>query len=226
MKKFFVGLFVGAALSFTVSAHAEVVNMIGKVVDGVFPVFLDGKELSNQAIVIEGTSYLPVRSAAESLGLDVEFKDNQVLLNEPTGGKNMVTTTQESNVLDFDQSQPEAELKRYQGAAQVVEKQIETNKSKGMDTTDLENTLQKMQNTINQIEGIIQQKMSSPEYKQEQLKAIEDKIESTKLDIVLAENAIKLNVQNGIDYQQQINDLQKQLEDLEQQKAELENQAP
>lgn len=68
-----IGLIIGAALMFTTSVQAEVVSMIGKVVDGAFQVKVNGKTLNNQAIVIEGTSYLPVREFGESLGMDVKF---------------------------------------------------------------------------------------------------------------------------------------------------------
>ncbi|WP_010276361.1 hypothetical protein [Paenibacillus senegalensis] len=74
MKKMIVGGLIGAALTVGVSAHAEVTNlMIGKVVDGVFPVKLNGQTLHTEAIVIEGTSYLPVRAFSETLGMEVRF---------------------------------------------------------------------------------------------------------------------------------------------------------
>lgn len=73
MKKYIIGGLVGFMLSLGVGAHAEVINMIGKVVDGAFPVKVNGKTLANSAIVIEGTSYLPVREFGDSLGMDVKF---------------------------------------------------------------------------------------------------------------------------------------------------------
>lgn len=76
MRKYVIGAIFGFALAFSVTAHAEVVNMIGKVVDGAFSVNVNGKTLQNQAVVIEGTSYLPVREFGESLGMDVKFDAN------------------------------------------------------------------------------------------------------------------------------------------------------
>lgn len=73
MKKYILGGIVGFILAFTVSAHAEVVSMIGKVIDGAFPVKVDGKTLDTQAIVVEGTSYLPVRAFGDATGYDVKF---------------------------------------------------------------------------------------------------------------------------------------------------------
>lgn len=73
MKKYIIGGIVGAALTVGITAHAEVGSMIGKVVDGVFQVKLDGEVLNTKAIVIEGTSYLPVREFSEKLGYEVTF---------------------------------------------------------------------------------------------------------------------------------------------------------
>lgn len=73
MRKYLVGAVFGFCITFATSAHAEVTTMIEKVVDGVFSVKVNGKTLANQALVIEGTSYLPVREFGEALGMDVKF---------------------------------------------------------------------------------------------------------------------------------------------------------
>lgn len=76
MRKYIVGAIAGFFLATAISAHAEVALMIGKVIDGQFPVKVNGVQLQNQAIVVEGTSYLPVREFGESLGMDVGFDAN------------------------------------------------------------------------------------------------------------------------------------------------------
>ncbi|ACV64978.1 hypothetical protein Dtox_4314 [Desulfofarcimen acetoxidans DSM 771] len=53
---------------------------VGQAVQGVYPVMLNEKALSNQAIVINGTSYLPVRALAEALNMNVSFENNTVIL--------------------------------------------------------------------------------------------------------------------------------------------------
>lgn len=79
-----IGLIVGVVLTFTSSIYAEdLAKLVGKQVDGEFPVVLDGRELKNKAPAIEGTSYAPVREIAETLGLGVDFKDGTVLLTTP-----------------------------------------------------------------------------------------------------------------------------------------------
>jgi len=58
----------------TLSAHAEeVTSLIGKTIQGAFPIQLEGKTLNNPAIVVDGTSYLPVRAFGEATGYEVSF---------------------------------------------------------------------------------------------------------------------------------------------------------
>lgn len=77
MKKYMfgiIGIFIGLSLSLVITTHADVVKtVIGKVIQGEFPVKMNGKELDKKAIVIDGSSYLPVRSVGDALGLDISF---------------------------------------------------------------------------------------------------------------------------------------------------------
>jgi hypothetical protein len=78
MKKFWIGLIVGLILAIPVGAHAdEVISLVGKTIQGEFDVSLNGKKLNNRAIVIDGTSYVPIREIGESFGLDVSFDSNK-----------------------------------------------------------------------------------------------------------------------------------------------------
>lgn len=75
MKKFVLGLIVGVAVTASSSAFADdiVQSIVGKKVDGEFPVKIAGKSLETQAATVEGTSYLPVRAIGEALNMDVKF---------------------------------------------------------------------------------------------------------------------------------------------------------
>jgi hypothetical protein len=88
VKKYLIGATVGVLLATTASVYADdfVPNLIGKTVEGTFKVKLNGNTVSKDAIVIDGSSYLPVRAAGEALGLNVNFKNNEVLLNSKNGG--------------------------------------------------------------------------------------------------------------------------------------------
>lgn len=80
MKKFILGFIIGSLIFTTIPVLA--VTMLGKAVDTIYPVIIDGERVSKDAIVIEGTSYLPVRVVAETVGYNVYFKGGEILLNK------------------------------------------------------------------------------------------------------------------------------------------------
>lgn len=103
MRKYVVGMIFGFALAFSISAHAEVVSMINKIVEGTFPVTVEGTKLTTDAVVIEGSTYLPVRSFGEAIGYTVGFDANMgVSLTkksvETTQPSTQPTTSQEPKV--------------------------------------------------------------------------------------------------------------------------------
>lgn len=100
MKKYIVGALFGFLLAFTVSAHAEVVNMFGKVVDGSFPLVINGQKAEKDVVTIEGTSYIPVRSAGALFGYDVSFIDSQVILKKKVGVDSVTNTTYDPVTID------------------------------------------------------------------------------------------------------------------------------
>lgn len=82
MKKFVMGLIIGAVLSFTVSANAEEIkSLIGKQVEGQVAVIVDGQEISVPAAIIGGVSYAPVRAVGEAVGREVGWEEGKVILN-------------------------------------------------------------------------------------------------------------------------------------------------
>jgi hypothetical protein len=81
MRRLLIGLAFVLALLGTTIAYAEGINMIGKTVDAAYPVFINGHELASDAIVIDGTSYIPVRSMADTLGFTTSFVNKTVVLS-------------------------------------------------------------------------------------------------------------------------------------------------
>lgn len=75
MKKFVIGVIVGIAITASATAYGEEIvdSIIGKKIDGSFPVKIEGKTLEKHAAVIEGTSYLPVRAIGDALNMEVKF---------------------------------------------------------------------------------------------------------------------------------------------------------
>ena len=91
MKKFMTGLIAGMLFMVSMTTFAEEIeSYIGKVIEGQFPVIVDGQKVDKPGLVIEGTTYLPVRATAELFGYDIAFIDSQVILN-----KKVVATVQE-----------------------------------------------------------------------------------------------------------------------------------
>lgn len=118
MKRFFMGVLIGLLLSAPVHSIAnDVISMIGKKVDGEINVNLDGEYLSKKAITIEGTSYLPLRVAAETLGFDVYYNAEKREVELTTQGDDTVTI-EEPTIEDQELSQEQ------QYTLEFVENQI------------------------------------------------------------------------------------------------------
>jgi hypothetical protein len=77
MKKLSIlmlGTIIGAALAITTSAYADnITSLIGRTIQGEFPVTIEGKELSKKALVIDGTSYVPLRAFGDAIGYNSTF---------------------------------------------------------------------------------------------------------------------------------------------------------
>lgn len=84
MKKIFLGVLIGMMLMIPVQVFAQdVVDVIGKKVDGVFNFTLNDTKTNKTLIDVEGTSYISIRDVAELLGYDIFFDktDNEVTLS-------------------------------------------------------------------------------------------------------------------------------------------------
>lgn len=110
MKRFVMGVMVGVVLTFPFAGAAST-ELIGKMIQGTFPLFIDGERAAKDVIVVDGTSYLPVRVSGEMFGYDVSFDevDKEVHLNkqieettidtQSTGGEE-VTVKQDQKITE------------------------------------------------------------------------------------------------------------------------------
>ena len=89
MKKFVAGLVAGIILASVVPVLAESTAIIGRTVQGTFPLIINGLRAPKDVIVIDGSSYLPIRVSGELFGYDVDFINREVVLirNGTYGGK-------------------------------------------------------------------------------------------------------------------------------------------
>ena len=166
MKKILITL-LSAVFVFAISpvVFAEVESMIGKKVQGQFPVKVNGELLETQAIVIDGTSYLPVRAIGEALGKEIKFSsDLGIEVNDKEVPKVTDRSTQQE--LQSRQEMSEEDAAAIQRSeAQIIQltqrinennvmiKEFEAEKAKAEDrlaqtTDELERT-----NLIGEIEG-------------------------------------------------------------------------
>lgn len=83
MKKFALGIIVGALLFGAMPAFADTVsNLLGKKVEGVYTVQTeDGKKIADAA-VINGSTYAPVRAVAEATGTTLTVEGKVITLSE------------------------------------------------------------------------------------------------------------------------------------------------
>lgn len=74
-----IGIVIGSIMSFSVGAAADSISLIGKKISGESDVLVDGKKIGS-AIIVNGSSYAPVRVIGEAAGFDVGFVDKKVVL--------------------------------------------------------------------------------------------------------------------------------------------------
>lgn len=82
MRRFVSGLLLGALIFGGSSVLADGVVWTGKTIEGELPVFYNGEPLVAKAIVVEGTSFLPLRTIGNTLGAKVEYKDGAVYVEK------------------------------------------------------------------------------------------------------------------------------------------------
>jgi len=83
MRKFLLGLFVGAILMFSGQAFGAIDSLVGKKVSAEIIVSLNENEI-DKAIIVEGRSYLPVRSMSNAMGLKINPTREEIFLSGPS----------------------------------------------------------------------------------------------------------------------------------------------
>ena len=84
LKSILFGVIIGVALTVSSTALADSVSKIGKKVTKEYVVDIDGKTLPVSAIAFDGTSYLPIRSLSDELGLGVSVTSSKISLSTPS----------------------------------------------------------------------------------------------------------------------------------------------
>lgn len=174
MKKFSVVAIVFIlVVSVATVAIADVQDsLVGKAVEGLYPVVLNGSTLAKQAIVIDGTSYLPVRAVAEALNMNVSFENNTVIVKGTNsqvanqgGGQKGVPLAEIAQILGMSAEELQTELKAGTTLEQIVG-------NKGMTLDQLKETL--LANTKTKLDNDVSQGKLTAENAQEMISKLQN----------------------------------------------------
>lgn len=143
MKKTILAFVAGAVFATAGSVYAdEIKTMIGKQIEGQFPVKVNGVPLEQQAIVVDGTSHLPVRAVADALNMDIVFdSDLGIEVSEKEEAQDMPITVPQ------DQEEKAGDTPNY-GVPPISKEDFL--KDRGIDP--VENKIKGIENQIKQIE--------------------------------------------------------------------------
>jgi hypothetical protein len=89
-----VGIIIGAGITLSPQIYGSGVKLLGSKVDNTLDIKLNGASIG-QGAVINGTSYLPVRAAANALGLEVNVDSKQVDLTHNSKMENNIQAEKE-----------------------------------------------------------------------------------------------------------------------------------
>lgn len=208
-----LGIIIGAALAITSSVYAnDIKSLVGAAIQGEFPVKVDGKELSKKALVIDGTSYVPLRVFGEAIGYESTF-DAELGITFKVSGVNKMGN--QKTVEDHKREAEQENDKISVIIAQKNDKYNEIGKAQGKINITNSNIKFK-QDSIDQAQSFIDKRKANNiaetegEIKQfnDGIKKLEDEIQGYKDDIITLQTQIP-------DLQKQIDAIQKEIDDLD-----------
>jgi hypothetical protein len=188
------GFVLGAAVTFTPQIQAAASKLLGSKVGNVLNVKIDDKSIG-QGAVINGATYVPLRVAANELGLEVTKVDSkEVILSTGEGGAEVPV----NDIPTIDNSE---KIKEIQNKITELNKNIKTAKS-----------------VLDNKEGALRQIKTSQEYlsKYEQFKDSGSEF--------YTEDYRKVELEKMNNLQKVLDDAEKNIPIWEQQLAELESQ--
>ena len=89
MKKFILGVICGALIFGGTSVLADSLSLVGKTVQKEVTVNFNGEPLAVKAIMVNNTTYLPIRMLGNLLGAKIEYKDGEVHMEKPDEYQNI-----------------------------------------------------------------------------------------------------------------------------------------
>jgi chromosome segregation ATPase len=135
-----IGIIIGVAFMVSPQIYGAGAKLLGSKVDNTLNVKLNGTSIG-QGAVINGTSYIPVRSAANALGLEVSVDSGQVNLTETNTNELNARIAQEEQA-EMDQLQKDKDNAAYK---EKLNRDIASSKRK------IESYYNALNRTINEI---------------------------------------------------------------------------
>lgn len=218
MKKVIVSFFAGVLVAVgTSAAYADVASMIGKRVDGQFPLKIGGELSEVPAITIEGVSYIPLRAAGELFGAKVAWMDGEITMDK-LPDENVPSAEEMAERARIEQEelnrQTQTENERILAKANYESKLFELN-------SRIESTGNRIESTKIRIAGVKEEL----EYHQKMM-ALEPGIASVDKPYIPYKETeqYQKDLEKLEDLRSQLTKLESELTELEKQKAELEQQ--
>ena len=209
MRKVIVSFVAGLLVAIGVNAaYAEVATLIGKQVDGQFPLKIGGELSEVPAITIEGVSYIPLRAAGEIFGAKVAWLDGEVIM-EKQQSEDYISPEEYAERARIEQERFDQEAK------QRAEESLQKSKLRG-----------EIEGQIMLLQSQIKQKKTEIENREEGLKQMPEYIEVTRDGAIPYEGSDlqKKHQEDLANLKAELAELEARLAELEQQKAELEQQ--
>lgn len=207
MRKVIVSFVAGILVAIgTSAAYAEVTSMIGKRVDGQFPLKIGGELSEIPAITIEGVSYIPLRAAGELFGAKVSWLDGEIIMEKTNGIGGAATPTAEE-MAEIARVEQERLLQETEKKNEIL-----------MQKSRLRGEIQTLQFKINALKREIESReegmKKTPEYV----------ISNGELVPYEGSDLQKKHLEDLANLKAELAELEAELAELERQKAELEAQ--
>lgn len=182
------GVVLGVAISFSGEISAATSKLLGGKVGKVMTVSLDDKKIGD-APVIGGTSYVPIRTAANELGLEVAVDGNEIKLTSPEEETQPIETEPvETPVIEEpvieepvseEPSVDDAKITKLKNQIEQVKRKISSSKSslalKEQELNDAKNVVAAGSNSfVNVVESLQKSYDESKQYITEQEKLLAD----------------------------------------------------
>jgi predicted RNase H-like nuclease (RuvC/YqgF family) len=196
-----IGIVIGAGITLSPQIYGAGAKLLGAKVDKTMEIKLNGKSIG-QGAVIDGTSYIPVRSAANALGMGVSVDSTQVNLTT------LNSAEQNAAIAREEQAKMDQEQQGKDNAAFIekLNRDIASSKRK---IESYNNAMNRISNEITRTKNMLDTVNANAQAPEESIKEAQEKYNTA----VNAES----EMQKKIDAEQKnLADLESQLASLQQ----------